>query len=86
MAQKQRNRLEYLRPELFDVLGFARTGNDDLSWTHPELLPYNLTLVDFGNGSWHFHQRGATNGIGKMVWLDDLLKGFEFVTGKKLIQ
>lgn len=82
----QANRLEYLRPELFEDLGFTRTGADDLSWAHPELTAYNITLVDYSNGSWHFAQRGGTNGIGKMIWLDDLVIGFRFVTGNELIK
>lgn len=82
----QKNRLEYLRPELLGDLGFIRTGTDDLSWRHTELEPFNLILVDYGNGSWHFAQRiHSMNGIGKMIWLDDLVIGFRFVTGGELI-
>lgn len=85
--KKQINKLEYLRPELLEDLGFIRTGTDDLSWRHPELDPFNLILVDYGNGSWHFAQRiHAMNGIGKMIWLDDLVIGFRFVAEQELIK
>lgn len=79
-----KNNLEYIRPELLEDLGFTRKDHDDLSWDHLELLPINLILVDYGNGSWHFAQRvHAMNGIGRMIWLDDLIAGFRFVTGGK---
>lgn len=79
------NRLEYIRPELLEDLGFYRTERDDLSWTHMGLVSRNLTLCDFGNGCWHFVVRNTCQGIGKMIWLDDLLLGFEFVTGESLL-
>lgn len=91
--------MEYIRPELLEDLGFivldsSKEDKDNFDWSfeigyrHPELDPINLILVDYKNGSYHFAQRKyAMNGFGKMVWLDDLLKGFKFVTGgKNLIQ
>jgi hypothetical protein len=92
------NKLEYLRHELLEDLGFeiltpGMKHSENYDWSfeigyrHPRLDPFNLILVDYKNGSWHFAQRKHSyNGIGKMVWLDDLLKGFEFVTGFKLIE
>jgi hypothetical protein len=91
-----KNRLEYISCEMLEDLGFERITHDhdgmidmgfEIGYRHSDLDPINLILVDYKNGSWHFAQRKhAFNGIGKMVWLDDLMKGFEFVTGKQLIK
>src|SRR6476620_1319556 len=97
--KKTKNNLEYIRHELLEDLGFTLLESDkekhpeNYDWTfetgyrHPELDPLNLLLVNYKNGCLHFVQRKHDyNGIGKMVWLDDLITGFEFVTSKKLIQ
>lgn len=96
--KEQKNNMEYIRPELLEDLGFVELNGDtphqenygwsfEVGYRHPELDPFNLILVDYKNGAWHFAQRkNAMNGIGKMIWLDDLIKGFEFVTGKTLIR
>lgn len=94
---KTKNNLEYIRHDLLVDLGFEllepdMKGADNYHWNfetgyrHPHLDPLNLILVNYNNGSWHFAQsKHASNGIGKMVWLDDLLKGFKFVTDKDLL-
>jgi hypothetical protein len=91
-----KNKYEYLNHDLLTDLGFERIENDhngcidmffEVGYRHPDLDPLNLILVDFKNGCWHFAQRKwAMNGIGRMQWLDDLIIGFEFVTGKKLLK
>ena len=91
----QKNKLEYISCEMLEDLGFERITHDhdgciemsfEIGYRHPFLDPKNLILVDYKNGSWHFAQRKwAMNGIGKMIWLDDLVNGFRFVTGYDLL-
>lgn len=93
--KKAFNQLEYLSEALLTDLGFVRIEHDhngcidmsfEIGYRHPHLDPFNLILVDYKNGCWHFAQRKhAFNGIGKMIWLDDLIAGFRFVTGKDLL-
>lgn len=82
---------------MLEDLGFERLEGDntehihfssaEIAFRHPKLDPFNLILVDYNNGCWHFAQRKhAYNGIGKMVWLDDLIKGWDFVVGSPLLQ
>ena len=82
---------------MLEDLGFERiTGNNteqydiasaEIVYRHIALDVKNLVLVDYKNGCWHFAQRKyAMSGIGRMVWLDDLVSGFEFVTGEKLLK
>lgn len=91
------SKYEYISCEMLEDLGFIRIdGNDtdqyeinaaEIAYRHPDLDPKNLILVDYDNGCWHFAQRKyAINGIGQMRWLDDLILGFEFVAGTKLLK
>lgn len=93
------NKLEYITHNMLDDLGFILldsgkekhpenyTWSFEIGYRHPALDPLNLILVDYKNGSWHFAQRKhAYNGFGKMVWLDDLITGFLFVTGNDLLK
>jgi len=90
-----KNKLEYISFDMLEDLGFTRILDDrngtihqsfEIGYSHPKLDPFNLILVDYKNGSWHFAQRMyAMVGIGQMIWLDDLLNGFQFVTGQPLI-
>lgn len=87
---------EYLSGQMLEDLGFTLIKNDqngsiemsfEVGYKHPALDAKNLILVDYKNGCWHFAQRKqALNGIGKMVWLDDLILGFEFVTNERLLK
>jgi hypothetical protein len=94
-----KNNMEYIRHDLLEDLGFVMLNsntelhpenydwNFEVGYTHPNLSAFNLILVDYKNGAWHFAQRkNAYNGIGKMIWLNDLIKGFQFVTNTKLIK
>jgi hypothetical protein len=97
MEKKAVNKLEFLSGNMLEDLGFeliesSKHGDQydysfEVGYRHPVLDARNLILVDYKNGCWHFAQRKhAMSGIGKMVWLDDLITGFEFVTNQKLIK
>lgn len=80
---------------MLEDLGFERITHDhggrfdmgfEVGYRHPWLDPFNMVIVDYNNGSWHFAQRvRAMNGLGKMVYLDDLITGFKFITGKEIL-
>lgn len=87
---------EYLTGQMLEDLGFelidsTKDGDKydysfEVGYSHPRLDPFNLILVDYKNGCYHFAQRKfAMSGIGKMKCLDDIIKGFEFVTGKSIL-
>ena len=90
------NRYEHITGDILEDLGFelitSEISNDnfdmsfEIGYRHPNLDPFNLILVDYKNGCWHFSQRKwAMNGIGKMKSIDDLIIGFRFVTGLNVI-
>ena len=95
-VESLRNNMELITCQMLEDLGFELITHDhdgmihmgfEIGYRHSELDPFNLILVDYKNGSWHFAQRkNAFNGIGKMVWLDDLIVGFQFITGNKLLK
>ena len=76
---------EHLTHVMLEDLGFERFGGDDTEWTDNNLRPFNLKIVDWGNGSWHFAIFNGCQGIGKMKCLDDLIIGYKFVTGLNVI-
>lgn len=77
---------EHLTHVMLQDLGFERVDRDDLTWRHDHLEPFNIRVVDWGNGGWHFVVRNTSQGIGKMKCLDDLIVGFKFVTGKNVLE
>lgn len=91
-----KSKFTHINQTLLEDLGFIEINEStdcyevaaaEQAFRHPSLDPKNLILVDYKNGGWHFAQRKhAINGIGKMTWLDDLVIGFEFVTGEKLLK
>jgi hypothetical protein len=95
-----KSKYTHINENMLSDLGFIQITSDtaherdmyDISsaeraYRHPDLEPKNLILVDYDNGGWHFAQRKyAINGIGRMTWLDELIVGFEFVTGTKLLK
>lgn len=95
--EKKVNTMEYLSGQLLEDLGFELIEQSkhkdqydysfEVGYRHPALDAKNLILADYKNGCWHFAQRKYSMcGIGKMIWLDDLIKGFEFVTNEKLLK
>lgn len=95
--RKKKPANEYLTGQMLEDLGFVLLESDkepegkydwsfEVGYSHRLLEPVNLILVDYNNGCWHFAQRKhAIGGIGKMLYLDDLLSGFSFVTEYDLI-
>jgi hypothetical protein len=96
MSKVIRNKYEYITCDMLEDIGCTRILDEqngkydtsfEIGYSHPDLEPFNLIIVDYKNGSWHFAQRKHSyNGIGKMVYIDDLIAGWTFVTGHSCLK